>query len=231
MKDHALIIYLIIGAVAVLSAVQKKLTIPGACLGAVIGSVIFFAAGLPGLSMLAAFFVMGIFTTALKKEVKPNNETGTRTAGQVFANSGLAALICLLSCMLTDIATWLPLLIAAVFSAAAADTVSSETGNAFGKKYYNILNGKPGIRGANGVISIEGTFSGLLASAVIAVIYGLWYAQFGYTVHIIIAGLIGNLADSYLGATLENNGYLNNNAVNFLNTLAGVLAMMALTQL
>ncbi len=234
MTWSAVFVYLFIIVSAILSVVTRKLTIAGAFLGSAIAGIIYYAAGLPGLSMLAAFFIMGITTTSLKKEAKQSlagNEHGVRTAGQVFANSGLAAMICLLSYLFAGMAVWLPLLVAAVFSAAAADTVSSETGNALGKKYYNILNGRPGIRGANGVISFEGTFFGLLASGVIAIIYGLWYSQFGYTIHIMVAGLIGNLTDSYLGAALENQGYLNNNAINFLNTLAGVLAMILLIQL
>ncbi len=227
-------VYLLIVLCALLSAVARKLTIPGACVGGVIAGIIYGTAGVQGLSLLAAFFIMGIAATSWNRATKQtltSREPVTRTAGQVFANSGLAAVIGMLSIPFHSMAVGVPLLVAAVFSAAAADTVSSETGNALGRKYYNILDGSPGIRGANGVISVEGTLAGVLASGVIAVIYGLWYAQFGYTIPIMLAGMVGNLTDSYLGATLENKGYLSNNAVNFLNTLAGVLTMALLMQL
>jgi len=231
MTGCTITIYLLILAGAALSAARKKLTIAGAGLGALIGCMIFYAAGLPGLSMLAAFFIMGVGATSLggaSKQSLPKKETGARNAAQVFANGGLAAIMCVLSFQVEYIAGMLLLLIAAIFSSAAADTVSSETGNVFGKKHYNILNGKPGIKGANGVVSLEGTLSGLAASGLIAWIYGLWHQSFNYTFHIILAGTIGNLADSLLGAILENKGYLHNNAVNFLNTLAAAVAISLL---
>jgi uncharacterized membrane protein len=42
-------------------------------------------------------------------------------------------------------------------------------------------------------------------------------------VWLLVAGTAGNLADSVLGATLERRGVLDNNTVNFLNTLTGAL--------
>ncbi|WP_449437800.1 DUF92 domain-containing protein [Pedobacter steynii] len=44
---------------------------------------------------------------------------------------------------------------------------------------------------------------------------------------VIAAGIIGNITDSLLGATLERKSYLNNDMVNFLNTLvASLFGMM-----
>jgi uncharacterized membrane protein len=47
-----------------------------------------------------------------------------------------------------------------------------------------------------------------------------WSQNFAW---IVVAGTAGNLADSYLGATLERKQLLSNDAVNFLNTAIAAL--------
>ena len=73
-------------------------------------------------------------------------------------------------------------------------------------------------------------FRSIAGSAVIAAAWLLLTsAAASAGVIIILAGLIGNLADSLLGATLERKGVLSNDAVNFLNTAIAALAAGALT--
>ena len=131
-------------------------------------------------------------------------------------------MLALLAIYNTDDAALLLLMLAASFSAATADTLSSELGNIFGSRYYHILSFKKMQRGANGAVSLQGTLAGIIGSAIIALIYVLgtsWNAQ--HVLIILVAGTVGNIADSILGLTLENKGWLNNNAVNFLNTAVG----------
>ena len=119
-------------------------------------------------------------------------------------------------------------MIAAAFSSAAADTVSSELGSVYGSSFYDILSFKTGQRGLDGVISIEGLLFGIAGSVLVAAIYALIEATTQYIPSIILAGTIGNLTDSYLGATLERQRKIGNDAVNFLNTAIAILAMWAL---
>ena len=51
----------------------------------------------------------------------------------------------------------------------------------------------------------------------------LGFLQATLIVVVILGGIIGNLADSVLGATLERRGTLGNDVVNFLNTLVGAI--------
>jgi len=80
------------------------------------------------------------------------------------------------------------------------------------------LNFKKGKRGDDGVISLEGTLFGILGSVLIAILFGTLMSNYSVILPITIAGFAGNLMDSYLGATLQRKGWINNHFVNFLNT-------------
>ena len=112
-----------------------------------------------------------------------------------------------------------------------ADTLSSELGMVYGRRHYNILTWKPDEKGQDGVVSFEGLLIGIAGSVVIAIIYipGQPVSQSGSSrvislLIIVLAGTLGNLADSLLGAFFERQGRLSNNIVNLLNTLTGALA-------
>jgi len=117
---------------------------------------------------------------------------------------------------------------AAAFSSATADTLSSELGNIYGSRFYNIITFKKDERGLNGVVSMEGTLFGFAGSIIIAVTYAMGYDwSMRYTILIIAGGTAGNIADSIIGATAERKELVANNTVNFFNTvIAAITALL-----
>ena len=223
MTIQDILIYLLLAVGASFSFNKNKLTLPGAITGLAIGLLIYEGTGLPGFTMLCLFFIAGSWATSWHKNEKNINEASQpRTAWQVLANGGVAAVLAIISFIKPDISSLLLVMMAGSFASAMADTLSSELGMIYGKRFFNIITFKKDQRGLDGVVSIEGTLIGLAGSAAIAFVFWL-YTGWSNVVIIVLAGFLGNLIDSILGATLERKGIIGNNMVNLLNTLTGAL--------
>ena len=209
-----LLVALILTAGVAASIYRKKLTVTGAVTGGIIGWAVYAGGGFTGLGMLAAFFLLGTAATSDPRE-------STRHGGQVIANGGVAALTGGLILLVPSEKEYLLVMMAGSLSAATADTLSSELGTKFGRRFINILTWREDQKGLDGVISLEGLMIGITGSTILAVLYMATRGWNSYSFFaIIIAGTVGNLTDSILGAALERRGYLSNDAVNFLGTLA-----------
>ncbi|HEV2117257.1 MAG TPA: DUF92 domain-containing protein, partial [Terriglobales bacterium] len=121
--------------------------------------------------------------------------------------------------------------LSAAMAEAAADTVSSEYGQARETSAYLITTWEQVPSGTDGGISLPGTLAGIAASILLALICaaaGLvtrrWVAV------VLAAGILGMLADSYLGAWLERRGRLNNDQVNFVSTVIAALLAVVLAR-
>jgi uncharacterized protein (TIGR00297 family) len=167
-----------------------------------------------------------------------------RSASQVAANLGFAALAASgpVQSWLLD-ARWLPLsvtggqmpalswtLAVAALAEAAADTASSEIGQVLGGRPRMITSFKEVDPGRDGAISVAGSLAGVVAAAIVAYA-GMWAFGSGWILFTVscTAAVFGLFFDSLLGATLEERGLLNNDAVNFLSTASAAgfaLAML-----
>lgn len=119
---------------------------------------------------------------------------------------------------------------------AAADTVSSEIGQALSLRLGSRLGTRTRLvttlrtvaPGTNGGISLYGSLAGITAALCIA-LAGSWALQQRALFFWLSAtgGVFGLFFDSLLGATLEGRKWLNNDAVNFLSTFAaGALTLL-----
>lgn len=214
----------VVGVGVTVAIYWRKLT-PGAGLaGGLVAMLVYVGAGYKGLALLAAFFILATGATSWRRDEKHSPFSGVkhqekRRGGQVLANGGIAALLGLLMALLPQHRPLLFVMMASALSSATADTLSSELGVVYGRKFFNIITWGADTAGLDGVISLEGLLTGLGGSCLIAIVYAMGSAWGPGVLAVVFAGTIGNLADSVLGATLERQGRLSNNAVNLLNTL------------
>ncbi len=165
-----------------------------------------------------------------------------RSASQVAANLGVAAMVSSgpVQLWLMD-SRWLPnaahtprllfVLALAALAEAAADTVSSEIGQVLGGRPRMITTLRTVEPGRDGAVSVAGTLAGVVAAAIVAGA-GSWALRGDWKLfELSCAGAVfGLFFDSLLGATLEEHGWLNNDAVNFLSTAsASGFAMVLMT--
>ena len=217
-----------------LTIYKQKLTVIGAFIGGIIAIAIFAGTGFTGVISLASFFIAATLATSWQSEVKiqlglSEKNHGRRDSFQVLANGGIAGLLGLAAIFSPEHHHMFTIIIACSLSAATADTISSELGSLYGKNFLNIITFRPDIRGENGVVSLEGFAFGILGSSLIAVTYGLTERfRWREILIIVVTGTIGNLVDSILGATLERNGKIKNDGVNFLNTVTAAICALIL---
>jgi len=149
-----------------------------------------------------------------------------RNASQVAANLGTAAL-CAIGLVVLPNQRWL-VAIAAALAEAAADTVSSEIGQAIGGEPRLVTSWKRVAPGTNGAVTLFGSLAGAMAAAAVALVcYGT--ALFGSRSALVcaMAGISGMVADSFFGATVERRELLGNNGVNFISTaIAAAVALV-----
>jgi uncharacterized protein (TIGR00297 family) len=215
---------------------SRGVNVAGAVAGFVVGTVIYTCLDWPGYVVLMAFFVLGTAATKLGYQRKAakglaQEGGGRRSARHALANTAVAA-ACALLAVTTPLSAPLVLAFTAAFATKAADTASSEIGQLWGRRTFLITRLKPVPPGTQGAVSLEGTLAGIAASVVVAALgaaVGLFSASLIWIV--ILAAFVGTTLESVIGATLEKQGLLDNEAVNFLNTLVGALVAIALLAL
>jgi uncharacterized protein (TIGR00297 family) len=213
----------------------RGVTPGGAVAGALVCFALLLGAGWQGFIALFVVFLLTWAATRIgyaRKQSLGTAELRTgRTAAQVFANLGVAA-ICAGICAISWRDSRMLIALIAALAEAAADTVSSEIGQAVGGVPLLVTNWKPVPAGTDGAITLAGTAAGAAAAIVVgfASVVGSGLG-FGWRSAPICAAaaIVGMIADSFLGATLERRGLLDNNAVNFSSTAIAAMIAFAMS--
>ncbi len=186
---------------------------------------------------LAALLAMTLFATRFGRQLKEGLGLAEgrhgRNAAQVAANIGLAA-ICGVPLTLAAILSnepvprvWLVGMVAAL-GEATADTLSSEMGQVLGGEPRLLTTMRRVPRGTDGGVTIIGTLCGIGGAAVVAAVgmpsLGFSTVEAGVAVGSAVLGLF---VDSLLGEWVERRGWLGNDAVNTLSTLAAAMVAVA----
>ena len=211
---------------------MKGVTPGGALAGFAVAFTIYLGAGPAGFVVLFGVFLLTAIATRWRHDVKAEHgklqQAGGRDAWQVFANLFAAAGICAVCLRFPRAFGYLMPGAIAALAEAAADTVSSETGEGLRGHTYLIVGFSPVEAGLDGGISVGGTLWGSLAAFMVAIL--AWVGgllDLRWSLIAAACGVGGMLFDSILGATLERRGVLGNDGVNFLSTIfAADLALL-----
>jgi uncharacterized protein (TIGR00297 family) len=242
----------IIGAliVSLVAWRMKVLTISGAVAAFVVGGCIFSFGGIEAAIILIAFFISGSLLSKLNPH---SNEKNGRDYKQVLSN-GIAPVIGVLLTALTPIVReQSTVFFLASLATATADTWATEIGMRYGSRVFNLFSFRPMQKGLSGGVSVIGLIASVLGTVFIALLPLLPFWQGEKMCGLVlvkifpviaIAGFVGALIDSLLGATLqakyqkdgvyiEENAVgssrvsgiaiINNNTVNLISTMWGGL--------
>ena len=205
----------------------------GAIAGVLIAFVLMLAGGWAGFAPLLTVFLLTVISTrwryARKQQLGVAERRRGRRASQIVANLGPAAMCALTSVWFPEVSQLLLVGAVAAMAEAAADTVSSEVGEATARGAYLITSFRDVPIGTNGAISVAGTISGCLAASIVSwVAAGVGLMAWRWTFVVAFAAVAGMFLDSVLGATWERAGRMGNDAVNFTsNVFAADAALIA----
>ena len=212
---------------ATLAYALRGVNLTGAAAGLIATFALMLAGGQQMFGAVLLVFVLTYLATRFRRQRKNELHIAERGKGrdgaQVLANIGVAAIAATLS----QLVPWrVPLLAASVaaLAEAAADTVSSETGKVLARNARLLTSWKLVPAGTDGAISASGTILGIIAAALVC-----WEAgatnilNARQAIVAAVAALAGMFIDSFLGATVEQPGWLSNNGVNLISTANSVV--------
>ncbi len=229
-------------AFAALAYAMRAVTRGGAFAGAVVAFALYAGAGPGAFAALVTVFLLAMISTRIgyaRKQAlgKAESQRG-RSAAQVLANLGAAAVLAVVAVVLPNIAGYfrfiwyhnvLLIAVAAALAEAAGDTVSSECGEAWSSRVHLITTWESVAPGTDGGISAPGTLAGAVAAVIVACVCAFLRMITVSDLPIVAgAAIMGVFFDSILGAALQRRRLIGNNAVNVAGTTFAALVAIAI---
>jgi uncharacterized protein (TIGR00297 family) len=223
-------------ALALLVLVARAATPLAALTGGVLCAVLtlgwspWYHSALPALvTLFVLTWAATRFGRARKQQLGVAEDKRGRNAAQVAANLGVAGLAAASSLIHPVPGSWYTVMVVAALAEATADTLASELGEVVGGQPLLVTTLRRVVPGTDGAISLAGTLAGVSGALLVAAVsFSTLKLSVGDTSAAALGAVGGLFVDSLLGATIERRGWLNNDAVNFLSTLAAALMAILL---
>ena len=226
-------------ALGALSYALGTASVSGMLTGILLGVLTIVLGGFGWFAVLLSFFGLGTLSSKFRygektrRGVAEDND-GARGTGNVLANAAVALLAVLGFAVADHLAASNALSLGFLFAfsgslaTALGDTLSSEIGSLYDRPRL-ITTLEVVEPGTDGAVTWQGELAGLLGVSLIGLLSAAVLPIGGTLAAAVVAGggLLGITVDSLLGATLEGER-LGNQWVNFLATLSGALASVAL---
>jgi uncharacterized protein (TIGR00297 family) len=258
------LIWGILGSGLIAGAAYKKqsLSKSGAAAAMLVGTILFALGSMAWVVPMIAFFISSSWLTKVKHKSKTHAEdlyekTGARDAAQVFANGGIAALLCVGAFLYPNPMWWI--LFLGVMSTVTGDTWATEIGGMSHRPPLSLRTFRKVEPGTSGAVSILGLGASITAGLFIAITVWLVYQEALWSLLLIcgLSGFLGTMADSWIGAyaqrmykckycgkQLERSShcgqaayhvrgfrFINNDIVNIISSLAGGMAAVVIYRL
>lgn len=207
-------LFALAGAILIASMAWRvrTLSIDGMIAATILGTVVVGTAGWWAGAILIVFFLSSSVLSRVGRDntIASMARGSRRDATQVFANGGIA-LISAVGWALTGHPAWL-LALAGSLAAANADTWSTEIGRTSPSLPRLITSGKPVVAGTSGAVTARGLGGACAGAFLIGVFTAVGTEQSWVSIEdsatmvalvVTIAGIVGSLVDSVLGATVQ----------------------------
>lgn len=193
-------------AIALVARRARSLA-PSGAWGAIAVGTAATSAGWGWCGVLLAFFFSSTLLSRWRRDRKERvtraivDKGGERDAWQVMANGGVFTL-CALGAIVAPSPLWAVAGVGAL-AAATADTWATEIGTALGGVPRSIVGWRPVPIGTSGAVTVAGTVAMCAGALCIGTVARATGFDQGVMWPAVVGGIVGAMADTWLGATLQ----------------------------